>query len=107
VTKRNTIVLALAYARLNQPENARLELAADREPIKKAAGRAGKNCGFRPGFHRQLARLGHRVFSAARSRKVGEIGLFRRQIFSFAFFSVQLQRVGVGYSKSFAWGKNK
>ena len=29
------IVLALAYARLNQPENARLELAAGREPIEK------------------------------------------------------------------------
>ncbi len=29
------IVLAMAYARLNQPENARLELAAGREPIEK------------------------------------------------------------------------
>jgi hypothetical protein len=29
------IVLALAYAGLNQPENARLELAAGREPIEK------------------------------------------------------------------------
>jgi serine/threonine protein kinase len=29
------IVLAMAYARLNQPENARLELAAGREPIGK------------------------------------------------------------------------
>ena len=29
------IVLAMAYSRLNQPENARLELAAGREPIEK------------------------------------------------------------------------
>jgi hypothetical protein len=29
------IVLAIAYSRLNQPENARLELAAGREPIEK------------------------------------------------------------------------